>query len=197
MSAMVGPIICLLSLVLIPSDYAARSQPFPNHYEQDSGRKQPSPNLDDILLRLKLNLDQYLTTLPSFFCNEHVVSQLSHQLSVKTAKRNVTNSIFRIKRTLSEDATAALVESRGVQRINGKPTKDEDVRGPSILSGACTGSLAFVLYRSEHLRTIRPASHRRRPTVQSKPRRLQGTELVRCSQSISLTSATKWEAYLL
>ncbi len=93
MSAMVGPIICLLSLVLIPSDYAARSQPFPNHYEQDSGRKQPSPNLDDILLRLKLNLDQYLTTLPSFFCNEHVVSQLSHQLSVKTAKRNVTNSI--------------------------------------------------------------------------------------------------------
>ena len=144
MSAMVGPIICLLSLVLILSDYAARSQPFPNHYEQDSGRKQPSPNLDDILLRLKLNLDQYLTTLPSFFCNEHVVSQLSHQLSVKTAKRNVTNSIFRIKRTLSEDATAALVESRGVQRINGKPTKDEDVRGPSILSGAFTGSLAFV-----------------------------------------------------
>jgi hypothetical protein len=141
---MVRPIIRLLSLVLMLSSHAARSQSSPDHNERDPGRTQQLPNLDDILLRLKLNLDQYLATLPSFFCDEHVVSQVRHQFSPKTAKNTVTDSIFRIKHTLSQGSTAALVESRDVQRINGKPTKGEDVRGPSILSGAFTGGLAFV-----------------------------------------------------
>jgi hypothetical protein len=144
MSVIVRPIVCLVFLVFLLSSYATRAQRSPDPHEKDTGRTQQSPNLDDILLRLKQNLDQYLTTLPSFFCNEHVVSQMRHELSVKSFRNTVTDSIFRIKRTPSQDPMSTLVESRNDQRINGTPTEGEGVKGPSILSGAFTGGLAFV-----------------------------------------------------
>lgn len=99
------------------------------------------PTLDDILERLESNLLHYDSAVPSFFCDEHVVS------SVEPGLRNqntVTDSVFRLKRVLNADHTSTLDESREVKTVNGKPAASQDIGGPSVLSGAFEGGLAVV-----------------------------------------------------
>jgi hypothetical protein len=101
---------------------------------------QPS-TLDDILQRLESNLLYYDNAVPSFFCDEHVVS------SVEPGLRNqntVTDSVFRLKRVLNPDHTSTLDESREVKTVNGKPATSQGIAGPTILNGAFEGGLAVV-----------------------------------------------------
>jgi hypothetical protein len=100
-----------------------------------------SPTLEAILQRLQTNLDRYDANVPSFFCDEHAVSQ------VTPGQRNqdtVTDSVFRLKRVVNSDRTTGLDESREVKTVNGKPAGSRDIGGPTILSGAFEGGLAIV-----------------------------------------------------
>jgi hypothetical protein len=97
-------------------------------------------SLDDILLRLESNLHEYDAQVPSFLCDEHVVSQILSNRSQTT----VTDSVFRLKRTVKSDHTTVLDESRDIKKINGRPALGDNLEGPSVLSGAFSGGLAIV-----------------------------------------------------
>ena len=100
------------------------------------------PTLDEILERLEANLHHYDSSLPSLFCDEHVLSQVG---AGRHDQKTVTDSVFRLKRTENSNHTTTLVESREIKKVNGKPPASQDMRGPSLLSGAFGGaSLAVV-----------------------------------------------------
>ncbi|MEO8736597.1 MAG: hypothetical protein ABI380_08660 [Edaphobacter sp.] len=101
-----------------------------------------TPSLDEILQRLEANLNHYDTSVPSFFCDEHVISRI--EPGQRDNKDTVTDSVFRLKRTPSADHTTTLVESRQIKSINGKPATSQKMDGPTMLSGAFEGGLAVV-----------------------------------------------------
>jgi hypothetical protein len=100
-----------------------------------------APSLEEILERLEANLNHYDTSVPSLFCDEHVVSQVEPSLH---NPETITDSVFRLKRTANPDHTTTLVESREIKNINGKPATSQDMDGPTMLSGAFEGGLAVV-----------------------------------------------------
>jgi hypothetical protein len=100
-----------------------------------------TPPLDEILKRLEANLNHYDTSLPSLFCDEHVVSVIEPSLGDRDT---VTDSVFRVRRTPNSDHTTSLVESLEIKSVNGKPPKSQDMKGPTLLSGAFEGGLAVV-----------------------------------------------------
>jgi hypothetical protein len=103
-----------------------------------------TPTLGEILQRLNANLNHYDAVVPSFFCDEHVLSS-----EVEPGERDqntVTDSVFRIKRNANPGPghTTALVESREIKNVNGKPATSQEMDGPALLSGAFEGGLAVV-----------------------------------------------------
>lgn len=103
--------------------------------------KAKTPTLDEILQRLDVNLSHYDAHVPSLFCNEHVLSL------VKPGPRNqdtVTDSVFRLKRSLNTDRTTSLDESRDIKTGDGKTPTSQDLDGPSLLSGVFEGGLTVV-----------------------------------------------------
>jgi hypothetical protein len=100
------------------------------------------PSVAQILARLQTNISSYLSTVPSFFCDEHVdsaVEQAGYDGKVFTA----TDSIFRIRRTGEGDATK-LVESREIKAVNKKRPKGDNITGPAIFRGAFTNGVRIV-----------------------------------------------------
>jgi hypothetical protein len=98
-------------------------------------------SLEEILQRLQDNLRRYDRLVPSFFCDEHAISQ------VEPGSRNqnaVTDSIFRLDRTENPDHTTSLTESREIKLIDGKPATSQEMDGPALVSGAFEGGLAVV-----------------------------------------------------
>lgn len=100
-----------------------------------------TPTLSEILQRLEANLDHFDTSVPSFFCDEHVISKVE---SDQSNRDTVTDSIFRLKRTLNSDHTTTLAESRDITTVNGKPATSQNMDGPSLLRGAFEGGLDIV-----------------------------------------------------
>ena len=100
-----------------------------------------APTLEEILERLDTNLNHYDSGVPSFFCEEHLASQVDPgQRSQNTA----SDSVFRLKRVLHPDHTTTLEESREVKRVDGKPATAQSIDGPAMLSGVFEGALAVV-----------------------------------------------------
>lgn len=100
-----------------------------------------TPTLEEILERLEVNLNHYDTSVPSLFCDEHVVSRVEPDVR---NPETITDSVFRLKRTPNSDHTTTLVESREVKNVNNKPATSQDIDGPTLLSGAFEGGLAVV-----------------------------------------------------
>ncbi len=97
--------------------------------------------MEEILQRLDTNLSHYDTHVPSLFCDERVLSQ------IRPGPRNrnlVTDSVFRLKRTLNSDQTTSLEESRDIRNIGGETGTSQDLAGPTLLSGVFAGGLAVV-----------------------------------------------------
>jgi hypothetical protein len=105
-----------------------------------AGQTQPV-TLDQILQQLEANLNRYDARIPGFFCDEHVVSQLTPS---RPDQNTVTDSVFRLKRVVKPDHTTTLDESREVKTVNGHPATSQDLAGPTVLSGAFEGGLALV-----------------------------------------------------
>ena len=91
------------------------------------------PTLVEILQRLQKNLDEYDSGVPSFFCDEHTISQVEPGLR---NQNTVTDSVFRLKRIVKPDHTTTLEESREVKTVNGQPATTKMIDGPSIVYGA-------------------------------------------------------------
>ena len=101
-----------------------------------------TPSLHEILARLQANLNHYDASVPSLFCDEHIVS--SQMAPGERDQNTVTDSVFRLKRTPKPDHTTTLVESREIRFVDGKPAKSQHIDGPTLLSGAFEGGLAVV-----------------------------------------------------
>lgn len=122
-----------------------------------------TPTLEEILQRLDAHLDHYDARVPSLFCDEHVVSKVEHGSRIEDI--TVTDSVFRLKRTPAPDNTTALVESREINTVNGKPPTSQHIDGPTMLSGAFEGGLAVVSlkqttctnYKLQRIHQKRPA----------------------------------------
>lgn len=121
-----------------------------------------SPALVQILQRLEANLHHYDSTVPSLFCDEHAISEVWPSAP---DENTITDSVFRLTRTPQPDNRTALVESRDIQRVDGKPATAQSVDGPTLLSGAFEGGLAVVslnqsacmTYALQPVRRNRPA----------------------------------------
>lgn len=96
--------------------------------------------LDSVLERLEENSRSFDTSLPSFLCEEHIVSEVQAGLTAAGFQRVSADSTFRIVREESPDHTLQFDETRIVHAINGKPssgTADEGA-GPIRVTGIFT-----------------------------------------------------------
>jgi hypothetical protein len=100
-----------------------------------------APTLDDILSALENNLHHYDTGVPSFFCDEHVVSTMAPGPKKQNA---TTESTFRLKRVLNPDHKTTLEESREVKTIDGHPASGDEFVVPALVRGAFSGGLSIV-----------------------------------------------------
>ena len=98
-----------------------------------------SVTLDQILQRLEQNLQEYDSKIPSFFCDEHLVSEM---FPGRRQDITVADSIFRVKRVENPDHSTSLAESRELKGF-GAPSSS-DFEGPAMIEGAFEGGLAVV-----------------------------------------------------
>lgn len=147
-----------LLLILHPPTFAQQAAAISNPQPEQSTK----PTLDEILLKLEDNFLRYRSSIPSFFCDEHVVSGV--QQNGMPLIVTVTDSIFRLKRSGHDDKTR-LAESREIKTVNHKPSKDAQIlKGPAIFSGAFSDASAIVTFDEKgcytyHLTTSR-SDHR-------------------------------------
>ena len=121
----------ILSSALVPASALAQQAATP-----------ATPPLDEILLRMQTNLWDYLSSVPDFFADEHVVSEIKQEGSrgIKTT----TDSVFRLVRSHEVGEAHTFTESREVKLVNKKPAKGENLRGPAIFGGAFSSGVTLV-----------------------------------------------------
>jgi hypothetical protein len=108
---------------------------------------QKVPTLGEILERLQENLNQYDSSVPSFFCDERVVSSAQrgrNPVVFSMMAGTVTDSTFLLKRIPRPDDQVTLRESREVKKVNGKPVTGDSIGGGMLFVGAFSNGLALV-----------------------------------------------------
>jgi len=124
---------------------------------QGAAQHRGTPTLGEILQRLQENVDQYQALVPSFFCDEHVVSTI---VPDPRNESTVTDSTFRLKRVPDPNAEGEtmLEESHEVKMVNGRPATGDTAGGPAFLRGAFSNGLALVSARQQACMryTLRP-----------------------------------------
>ena len=103
---------------------------------------QNAPTLGEILKRLQENLDQYDSSVPSFFCDERVLT--ASPRAPMGYGGTVTDSTFLLKRIPRPDDQVILRESREVKKVNGKPVTGDSIGGGMLFVGAFSNGLALV-----------------------------------------------------
>jgi hypothetical protein len=103
--------------------------------------QQPNTTLDQILARVEANTEQYKASVPSFLCNEHIISQEIHNGILK--HETTVDALFRVTRSPSQ--TGILNESREVKAIDGKPSGNTKINMPISFTGGFSGALAKFL----------------------------------------------------
>jgi hypothetical protein len=98
--------------------------------------------LHELLVRLQANLSAYLSTVPSFFCDEHVESA-TQEAGYDGKITTNTDSVFRLKRVGEGDATQ-LLESREIKAVNKKSAEGQNITGPAIFRGAFRNGISMV-----------------------------------------------------
>src|SRR5262249_22827829 len=88
------------------------------------------------------NYWDYLSTVPDFFADEHVVSVLKQEGSrdIKTT----TDSVFRLQRVTAVGEAPNFNEAREVKLVNKKAAGGDQLRGPAIFTGAFSTANGMV-----------------------------------------------------
>ena len=106
--------------------------------EQEPKPNSSEPTLKEILHRLQDNLNRYRALVPSFYCNEHIVSDVN---ASGTRQWESTDATFRVAR----NASGTLIESREVNAIDGTSINGKKLKNsPVILSHVFNGGLVAV-----------------------------------------------------
>lgn len=137
---------------LQPSPFAQQGASDPNPQPEKSAK----PTLDEILLQLEKNFLQYHASIPSFFCDEQVLSEMYQGGILRSHTR--ADSIFRLKRS-SQNDNIQLAESREIKTINGTPAQGvQTLSGPVTFSGAFSIATALITYDQKACFTYRLTS---------------------------------------
>jgi hypothetical protein len=107
-----------------------------------------SPSLNDLLIRMQSNLSGYLSSVPNFFCDEHVESSLSQRGAAR--KETMPESIFRMRRSKNPAGQNVFLESREIRTIDKKAAQGEEIHGPAVFSGAFTNAVSIVSLELSH-----------------------------------------------
>jgi hypothetical protein len=107
------------------------------------GETEQRLDLDHLLSQIEDNTDRYNATVPSFICNEHILSQEFHEGRLK--RETSVDAVFTVTRSASQ--ANALEESREVKSINGKPAAGKKLSLPISFSGGFSGALTKFLSR--------------------------------------------------
>ena len=99
------------------------------------------PKLEDILRALQANLESYDKNVPSFFCDEHAVSEMFPGTSRDIA---AADSVFRLKRVDDANHATSFVESREPKSANSGPAVTPSPDPPAVIDGIFEGALAVV-----------------------------------------------------
>lgn len=111
--------------------------------------------LDKVLLGLQRNYEEYLSSVPDFFADEHVVSTVTsgyvlqgdyNGMSVQRQEHSssTTDSIFRLRR--SGGSIDDLTESRDIKFVNHVlAKKGQALSGPAVFTGAFSGAPSYIL----------------------------------------------------
>jgi hypothetical protein len=83
--------------------------------------KPASNTLDSILAALDANVASYSRSVPSFFCNERVDSEMEPAPGPGGTRRAVIDATFRVRRSTDADGHTTFKESRSLKSIDGKP----------------------------------------------------------------------------
>jgi hypothetical protein len=89
------------------------------------------PTRDNILQQLESNLQHYDKDVPSLFCDEHVVSQVTPGLR---NQNTVTDSVFRLKRILNRDHSNTLDGQRACMNYTLQRPKRNDPNAPYVIT---------------------------------------------------------------
>lgn len=100
-----------------------------------------APKLEDILGALQAHLETYDKDVPSFFCDEHAVSEMFPGTRRDIA---VTDSVFRLKRVEDANHTTSFLESREPKSANPVPAVTPSADPPAVIDGIFEGALAVV-----------------------------------------------------
>jgi hypothetical protein len=103
--------------------------------------QQPTSALEQILTRVEANTEQYKASVPSFVCDERIISQEFRDGKLK--HETTVDALFRVTRSASQ--TTILNESREVKAIDGKPSSNNKINMPISFSGGFSGALAKFL----------------------------------------------------
>jgi hypothetical protein len=98
-----------------------------------------------LLSQIEANTERYSVTVPSFICNEHILSQEIHEGKIK--RETTVDAVFSVTRSTSKANT--LEESREVKLIDGKPAANRKMTMPLSFSGGFSGALTKLL-SSDH-----------------------------------------------
>lgn len=105
-------------------------------------------SLDHLLDVLQANNMEYARSVPNFFCQERVSSEIEPNGTPFGRRVIVTESTFRIRRTPAPNGLVDLKESRDVKRVNGKLYQSDDevekLAGPSMVFGIFSTALSLV-----------------------------------------------------
>jgi hypothetical protein len=106
------------------------------------GAKQPLTSVDEIVSRVQHNVEQTLTSLPDFLCDEQITNQEIYKGKLRFEKKAV--SVIRSIRTKHAGTENDFEESREVRTINGKPAEGQELDLPFAVNGASGAALATV-----------------------------------------------------
>jgi hypothetical protein len=99
--------------------------------------QRPTPSLDQLLTQVQANTSQFAASVPSFSCDESLLSQESH--NGKSSHETRLEASFRVSR--SATPPAGLSEFREIKSIDGKPAGAEKPNLPLSINGAFSGEL--------------------------------------------------------
>jgi hypothetical protein len=143
----------------------------------EQARSASDPATGELLVRVWANFEGYLSSIPNFFADEHVVSSVTTAYS-SPAKNSIRvsdtastldttiDSIFRLKRFSADGKTADLIESREIKAVDHQPaSKDQRLIGPAILTGAFSYAPNVLAPQFKECYDYRLLSKRHNPEV--------------------------------
>jgi VWFA-related protein len=132
----------------LPPSLPSQTSPLQTPIQQPVTPPGSDPATHELLLRVWTNVLGYLSSVPSVFADEHVVSSVTrpydplskqgvHASEMDSTIESTIESIFQLKRVTTDGKTADLVESREVKYVDHhEAAKGQSLTGPAILIGA-------------------------------------------------------------